>query len=354
MSDIIRPKFIDLVVGGPDFSGTSTQIDKDIIPYLQSKNMIVRDIRGNEFDALFHSEKFSKLNQNYLSLRQFLEDTNLSMLRDDTFSSKAWFVIKETMSEFLNRDMSKNTKNRLIRQMYDALEGVGYKNDLRIASMVNNGITTYVNPLSADVWVGEEPTRRGAGQVNRVMEQNRSKFGSKLNAESAVYMHQGYRDEEFLRFRGPIRENGLISLRSRSEESGSYQIYDEHRLHTGVKPDFYRSLPGHKTAFSHPPTHIFIVHGPLEWKVDDYLALREERTGKRVLDDHESNYSYQLLVNDRYASDWLDQLYKDGCKPHSSTPPKIIRFDIYHTKEQLKGEMIAELEKILKESGRTI
>jgi hypothetical protein len=106
-------------------------------------------------------------------------------------------------------------------------------------------------------------------------------------------------------------------------------------------------LPGHKIAFANPPTHIFVVCGPVNWDKDEYLKLKSERTGKRLVDDYERNCSYQLLVNQRYATDWIETLYKKGCAMYGSKEPMIIKFDIYNSKEKTKELMIETLHKII-------
>jgi hypothetical protein len=311
--------FIDLVVAGPDFSGTTTQIG-DITNYLKSKNLRVRDLRGNETEALFHADMFSDFNKDYSSLMEFtLSDTTDAPLRD-----------------------------KFLFQAYCRLTGLNSNLDLMVASMVKNDSTTYIDPDSADVWILEEPTRRGAGQMNRVIEQNRSKFGSHMDAYSAALTHQAYRIDEFLRFRKPMRDAGKIILRSRSEESACYQIYDEKYLPHGIGLNDYLKLPGHKVAFENPPTHIFVVCGPENWDKEAYLNLKAERKGRRVLDDHENDVSYQLLVNKRYAGNWIDKLYMKASTMYGFQEPEIIRFNIYDSKEEIKNQMTAELKKILR------
>lgn len=321
-------KFIDLVIAGPDFSGTTTQID-DIITYFRSANASVKDLRGTEIDALFHAEMLADERKRFgegefLNLNEYL--ATIQKWRE------SGTTVKDTAGFFFY-------VNKL-------LGGGGTNRDLRVASMVKNDITTYIDPNSADVWIMEEPTRRGAGQVCRVIEQNRSKFGSKLDGISAALAHQAYRTDEFLRFRGPLRDAGKVILRSRSEESACYQIYDRKNLHSGIKMRDYLKLPGHELAFKYPPTHIFVVCGPIDWDKNEYLKLKSERTGSRILDDHESNYSYQLLVNQRYATDWLEKMYRRGCM-YKSKEPKIIRFDIYNSKEKTRELMNQALEEIL-------
>ena len=78
--------------------------------------------------------------------------------------------------------------------------------------MMQNKVTSYIDPNSADVWIMEEPTKRGAGQVNRVIEQNRSAFNDELNPKAAAETHSVYRTDEFLRFRKPLRENNKIII----------------------------------------------------------------------------------------------------------------------------------------------
>ena len=135
----------------------------------------------------------------------------------------------------------------------------GTNADLKIASCVQNKSSTYVDPETADAWIFEEPTKRGAGQVNRTIEQHRSQYGSSIDPIAAAYCHQVYRIDEFLRFREPLRKAGKIIIRSRSEESACYQIRDKKALPHGIDEKTYLSLPGHKIAFANPPTHIFIA-----------------------------------------------------------------------------------------------
>jgi thymidylate kinase len=319
--------FVDLVVAGPDMSGTSTQI-KDIITFFQKRNLKVRDLRGTEIDALFHTEKFQReLNRSgwgdYSDFRSFLEEvkecapTTLSSPRDFLFYAN------------------------------ELLGGGGTNQDLRVASMVKTEVTSYIDPDSADVWIMEEPTKRGAGQVNRVIEQNRSSFGYGLNPIAAALSHQAYRSDEALRFRIPLRKQGKIILRSRSEESACYQIWNKLVLPNGIKRRDYLKLPGHEIAFRYAPTHIFIVCAPKNWTTEDYIKMKEQRSQWRRSDDHEKNAEYQVLVNRRYATNWLENLYQTGCKMHGGTPPTITRFNLYDFQEDIKQKMIRELEKII-------
>lgn len=315
-------KFLDIVICGPDMSGTSTQIS-DFINYFKEKGKIVRDIRGTEMDLLFHAEVFEKYNKYFMSLKDFLNSDNFS----------------------------KEEKNNLLLEIYSILSGYQKQSDLLVASFKKNKITTYINPNSADVWIMEEPTKRGAGQVNRIIEQNRSQFDFKetIDGYSAALVHQAYRTDEFYRIRKILRENNKIIIRSRSEESACYQVYDKKNNTKGIKLKEYLSLPGHKIAFGFPPTHLFVVCGPRSWKKEKYLKLKEERSNGRILDDHELNSDYQLFVNKRYASVWLDKLYQEGCKINGSEYlPIIYRFNIYDSKEKVKKKMYEKLDEMLK------
>lgn len=311
-------KFVDLVIGGPDMSGTSTQVE-DTMGYFSSKGMVVKDIRGTEMDALFHASLFGWLGGQE-SLKKFRgELSDFPDLLNDFYSTAVGLLV-----------------------------GGGTNQDLRVASMVKNDVTSYVNPDSADVWIMEEPAKRGAGQVCRVIEQNRSKFGGVINPTAAAEAHSVYRTDEFLRFRGPLREKGKIIVRSRSEESGCYQVFDERSLPNGVPRDYYLNLAGHGIAFANPPNHIFVVCGPEDWTEKGYLDLKKERSGDgRTEDDYEADAGYQVLVNKRYATNWLEGLYEEGCGRFGVAVPRITRFDIYDSKAEVKKKMACELEKIL-------
>lgn len=308
----MRGKFLDLVVAGPDMSGTSTQIN-DIIKYFGEKNLNVRDIRGTEIDVLFHTEEFSKLNRHYKNFSEF----------------------------------PKNMKDNFLTRAHELLSRSGTNQDLRVASMVRNNITTYVDPNSADVWVMEEPPKRGAGQINRVIEQNRSQFGDVMNPLAAALAHQAYRSDEFLRFRKPLRDNKKIIVRSRSEESACYQIYDKSFLPNGIKMNDYLKLPGHQVAFRNSPTNIFVVCGSDNWTDKDYLKLKAQRGNNRYIDDYEARAWYQVMVNNRYASNWIENLYDKGCKMHNGITPEITRFSIYDSETEIREKMSSKLESIL-------
>jgi len=300
-------------------SGTGTQIT-DLTEYFEIKRMAVRDMRKTELDALFHAGRFYPENQNYRSFQEYLADTSVPEAK----------------------------KNQMLRDMNACLSDGGTNQDLKIASCVKNQVSTYVNPHSADVWIFEEPTKRGAGQVNRAIEQHRSEYENKIDPIAAAYAHQAYRVDEFLRFRRVLREEKKIILRSRSEESACYQIQDKKALPHGISEKEYLNLPGHLVAFKNPPTHIFIVCGSASWTKKDYAELRAARDQGRLVDDHERNADYMVLVNKRYASDWLEKLYKKGCGRFKVKPPQIIRFDIHASKAEIKEQMAVEIDKILK------
>jgi thymidylate kinase len=309
-------KGIDLVISGCDFSGTSTQVN-GLAKHLADSGRRVRDISGTELDAIFHAERFRNYNHDFGSLKEF-------MACPDYFP--------EMKEDFI-------------------LEASKLLQKLRFPSMVRNEISEFIDPESADVWVMNEPTGRGSGQTVRTFELFRSKYGDKSNQAAAAYAHQAYRSEEFFRFRKALREAGKIIIRSRSEESACYQIFDEEASPGGVSRDTYLNLPGHRVAFGNPPTNIFVVTGPEDWTVDDYVKLKSQRTDGRVVDDYEKDAPYQLMVNRRYASRWINELYEEGSKMNGSQPPEITRFDIYDSKEEVIGKMISELDKIRMKSS---
>ncbi len=302
-------------------SGTSTQIT-GIINYFKSRGKVVRDARGTEMDLLFHAEVFKKYNKDFISLKEFLDS-----------------------KKFTEKD-----KSKLIFEIYSLLSGYKKDRGLMVGSFKKNKVTTYINPDSADVWVLEEPTKRGAGQVNRVIEQNRSvyDFEETIDGNSAALCHQAYRIDEFYRIRKILRESNKIIIRSRSEESACYQIYDKIENPKGINLRQYLSLPGNRLAFKYPPTHLFVVCGPENWDKKEYQKFKASRAKGRVLDDYESDEGYQLFVNRRYASGWLEELYRNACKENNFGTPKIYRFDIYASKECIMLDMKNKLDKIIK------
>ena len=75
--------------------------------------------------------------------------------------------------------------------------------------------------------------------------------------------------------------------------------------------------------------------------------MRKERGKGRFIDDHEANVDYQLLVNRRYATNWLEELYEEGCGMYGAKVPEVRRFDIYNSKQQIKKQMLDELRRIV-------
>ncbi len=332
---------IDFVIGGPDMSGTTSQI-QDTIEYFQSRNKIVKDMRGTEINALFHSEMFKNINQKYLNVYEFLNDIK-------------GFLDSGNLSQLLEFNKSNfsqlNAYFFFTKKILTELDGYKQDQDLRITSMIKNDATNYVNPDSADIWIFEEPTKRGAGQTCRIVENNRSKFNSETDHISVATSHQVYRIAEFLRFRKHLREAGKIIIRSRSEESCCYQIFDEKLIKSGISESNYLNLPGHKIAFANPPTHLFIVCGPETWTAKDYIKLKEERSqGRGMIDDLEKDAPYQVLVNKRYATNWVNDVYDRGCAMHGTDTPKIERFDIYDSKEKIRKQMGKKLTEILEKT----
>ena len=306
----MESQFLDIVVSGPDMSGTGTQVN-DLINFFQSLGKRVRDIRGTEIAALFHAEIFKRYNSQHISLQQFLND----------------------------KKVSEDDKKEIVFQANQLMIGGNTNEDLKIASCIRNNVSTYINPDSADVWIMEEPTKRGAGQVNRTLEQQRTQYFSSFDPIAAAYSHQAYRIDEFLRFRRMLRKKNKIIIRSRSEESACYQIYDKNMIPDGIFMKDYLNLPGHKITFGNPPTHLFIVCAKEGWTREQYLTIKKERSNGRYIDDYESNVDYQILLNDRYRTSWLEDLYKQGCSMYGSIVPSITRFNIYDSKAEIKQKM---------------
>jgi thymidylate kinase len=305
-------KLVDLVVGGPDMSGTSTQI-KNMIDFFKKSGLTVRDLRGTEFDALFHAEMFSDINQEYSSISELPKEF------------KEYFLLKS----------------------YELLTGGKRNSDLMVASCIRNNVSTYVNPDSADVWIMEEPTKRGAGQVNRSIEQNRSEYNFPRDPVSEAITHSVYRVDEFFRFRKPLRDKNKIIVRSRSEESACYQIRNPEVFPEGISGDEYFNLPGHKIAFHYAPTNLFIVCGPNDWTEKEYLHLKSQRGQGRRFDDYEINAPFQVMVNNRYASDWVEELYAKGAFMHDGNIPDITRFNIYDSVDEINRQMEKKLSSVL-------
>ena len=212
--------------------------------------------------------------------------------------------------------------------------------------MLQNDISTFIDPDKADVWVMEEPPRRTSGQIVRTFELNRTKYNVEQDQICAAFSYQNYRFDEFFRFRKILREKNKIIIRSRSEESACYQVHDSKQIATGISKAVYIRLPGNKIAFENPPTNIFIACS-LGMTREKYVEAKLKRGEGRVLDDFEENVDYQVLVNKRYSTDWLDNLYKEACEKYKSKPPQITRFNMFDSKETIKEQMTAKVKEIL-------
>lgn len=324
-----KENFVDLVVSGPDMSGTSTQICQ-IIDYFKKKGLVVKDFRGGEIDALFHAKVFEDINRDFMSLDAWMKNT---------------YTTKTDVSAFLH-------------------EADMHLHNLKVASFLDNEVSSFVDPSGYDVVVMEEPPKRGAGLDIRTFELNRSRYGSSHHPIAEALLFQAYRSTEFFRFRKIARELGLIVLRSRSEESACYQGYDKAHLPNGMKLPDYFALPGHEVAFGNAPTDLIIAQAGPEWSQEEYIKLKKDRAGNRVLDDHELMVDYQLLVNQRYATNWLEDLYEKGCALHKGTVPHIHRVDMYdnswrdndglrrpRTAKEIKTDLYTTLEEIMLRAG---
>ena len=310
---------LDIVISGPDMSGTSTQI-RDVIGYFEGKGLVVRDLRGREFDAQFHAERFKVINKEFFSLESFEE---------------SMFAIKNDAAVY---DFYREARS------------------LPMASCVKNDVSTYIDPSSADVWILEEPTHRSP---LRLVDMNMSKFHSSHDPSAQSYSYGVDRYHEYYRFRKPLLEAGKIVVRSRSEESAAYQVRDEEHLPGGLPHDGYLNIPGNALGFKSAPTDIFVVHAPIDWSADEYRRLKEERSDGRDLDDHEMNIPYQLLVNRRYGSRWLEDLYEQASSLHGGAVPRIHRIPMYDekrkpaSKEVIREQVWGILEDVFgKPSGR--
>jgi len=305
---------LDVVIAGPDMSGTTTQI-QDAIDFFLSRSLYVRDMRGSDIDALFHAERFNAFNAIHTSLEAFLNDPNVS----------------------------RATKEKL---MFDL--GIEIRK-MEVASFVENSRTNFVNPNKANVWVFEEPPKRGSGIYCRVFEQNRGEFQAKRDPVAEAHSHADYRVFEYFAYRRILRELEKIILRSRSEESRTYQQYDKDFLPDGIPGCDYDKLPGHKIAYFAAPTHVLIGHGPTDWSREDYLKFKQERTRERLPDGFEEDFERQLLVNRRYAQvGWLETVYRNACKKYHGIEPRIIRFDMRMSMPEIKEfvwETLAGIEK---------
>jgi len=285
------------VVAGPDGSGTSTQV-RDIIDYFRGKHLRVIDLRGGETDGLFHAREFNLYNHH---------------------GSPTSF---ESYAEFRETNLHSDFKSGFVFKAKKAFE------QGRIAACIDDPAFSFVDPEFADVFVLEEPSHRAGESVRRV-QLHRSKFGVKDDQYGKAVGYSFDRDCEFLRFRGPLRAAGKVLVRSRGVESAAYQIRDKLHLPFAPSRAEYIKLPGNAQAFANPPTDIIVVHAPEDWTVEEYYALKGDRMADRVIDDHENDAEYQLLVNRRYESCWLEDLYEYAQDFHGGLVPRIHRIPMY-------------------------
>lgn len=302
------PKMLDIVICGPDYSGTTTQIG-DAIQFFKQQGLHVKDLRGNEVDAFFHTEKFQKQFGKYISLKDAQNNLPVANLRD-----------------YFRSELKKS----------------------KVPAAIQSENFSFINPDSADVFVMEEPTYRGSGADIRNTFLYASNLGESVSQTTKAQSYAADRLKEFIRFRKHFREAGKIILRSRSEESACYQINDPNYLLEGISKKEYFALEGNKIAFANPPTDIITVSGKPDWTVEEMIALRQERGGNRITDDHEKDTQYQLLVNKRYANHWLDNLYTNGC-PKGVITPDIHRLYINEPKEVIRSQIEGILESALQQ-----
>ncbi|MFP4523498.1 MAG: hypothetical protein ACLFNM_03055 [Candidatus Woesearchaeota archaeon] len=301
---------LDIVICGPDYSGTSTQVG-DAIQFLKQQGLRVKDLRGNEVDAFFHTEQFQKLYSKFTSLKDAENFYPAPNLRDY------------------------------------------FRSELRrgnIAAAVKAKNFSHINPNSADVFVMEEPTYRGSGMDIRSSLLYASQLKSEISPTTKAQAYAFDRLKEYNRFRKFFRKAGKIILRSRSEESACYQIFDKDYLKDGIAQRDYLSLEGNKVAFANPPTHIISVSGKEDWTIKDMIALREERNKNRDADDHEKDPHFQLMINKRYANHWLDNLYQSGC-PKDTALPQIDKLYIKDSRKNIRLQIEGILDSALKEYG---
>jgi len=304
---------LDIVISGLDSSGTTTQV-QDAIDYFQKNSSLVRDLRGSDIDALFHADKFDDFNSNHIDLESFLNDP----------------------------EIDESTKLRIMNSLAMEIR------KMRVVSFVKTDRTNYADPKKADVWVLEEPPRRGSGLYCRVFEQNRAGFGLERNPLAEAHSHADYRVCEGHSYRIPARNADRIILRSRSEESTiTYQQFDEEKLSDGILWEVFIEFPGHEIAFGFPPTHILIAHGPENWTREDYVKFVESRSKDRIRDDFEKDVDRQLLVNARYAHQgFLESAYEKGCRRYGREIPEIIRFDARMPMEDIRDYIHKTLARI--------
>ncbi len=83
--------------------------------------------------------------------------------------------------------------------------------------------------------------------------------------------------------------------------------------------------------------NLFNEHLPNEYEsLFDYYQSEI----KHIIDDLDEE---NILVNRRYASEWLEELYEERCGMLGVKPPGIIRFDLYKTEQQINKEIHNEV-----------
>ncbi len=317
--------YLDIVICGPDHSGTSTQIN-DSIEFFKNKNLVVKDLRGGEFNALFHRQS------------EFIYDKLKFCCSEDEV--KKSIVNYDSFVKFANEKKVTN----LIREVDEKII-----KDLRSnkpSSMVDNGICNFINPDYADVWVMEEPSKRGVGFAIRNLLMYASSFNQYYDKKEEAYAYSLDRKVEFDLYRKVLRDEGKIILRSRSEESLLYQLHDREIIRDGYLLSEAISLPGNKNAFMNGPDHLLVVAGKDGWTLSDAEKLALRGTNK-VLDDFEQDIPRQALVGRRYASSDLEDMYAQANIFFGSKIPSFHRFDIWKSKGEIRDEMNSVLEKIL-------
>ncbi len=322
-------KGLDIVVGGPDHSGTSTQI-KDIIKYFQNKGLRVKDLRGTEIDILFHRQteyikSFIKIRQGGMKKQLVFDNLNLKSLEK---------FVKEHKLDILQKEVYKRIMEDLKTK--------------KTPSMIKNDVSLYLNPNLADVWVMEEPSKIQVGSAIRSGILYASKFRQKYTKYEEALAYALDRKLSYELFRKPLLDAGKIILRSRSEESLLYQLYDKKLNPKGPKMKKAIDIEGNALAFENPTDYLFIVSGlERKWTLKDAKKLAERGKGK-ILDDKELNLDYQRLVGERYAQSMLEKMYSKAEKKFGSMAPQIHRFDIWKTPEEIKKDMYTVLDTIVK------
>ncbi|MGM5481737.1 MAG: hypothetical protein ACQESE_05005 [Nanobdellota archaeon] len=328
-------KAIDIGVSGFDRSGTSTQIN-GIINHLETKyDLRVKDFRGSENAALFHADKFMHYINGHRSLKEFLLDNSVPV----------------------------DHKQHLAFEFMKLLEGVYEDNgtyvfrkadmDMKVAA-INDDEKNYtkISPDFLDVGVFEEPSKRTAGVSSRKTELKMSAFDRLITPYENLIAHSVYRKDEFLRFREKLRQMNKIIVRSRTEESTiAYQFKDENVLSNGSTLEQFMSMPGiTEYALKYPATHLFIVCGPENMTLDNLKEIYSSRDDGRIQDDHEKNLDYQLLVNNRYASGFVERMYEKLCPQVGSQKPEFIYLDLKDNIPTMNKKIASHLDRIIEEN----